>query len=394
MTGKTFALIVAAGRGSRAKRDDQAGPKQYVSLCGEAVLAHTIRRFLTCERVDQVLCVIHPDDAEDYSQAVNALAKADCQKLMPPIFGGETRQRSVYLGLEALVDCRPQNVLIHDGARPFASQALIDRVRQALEGQVGVVPSIPIADTVKRVRGDKVLETVDRAHLWGAQTPQGFHFDAIWSAHKAALTALDATFTDDASIAEWFNLDVGVIVGDQNNFKITMADDFDRGERFLSEGLTVRIGNGFDVHSFEEGTHITLCGVNLPFHKTLKGHSDADVALHAITDALYGALGAGDIGTHFPPSDPQWAGASSDIFLKHAVELVTKKGGRVSNVDVTLICEAPKIGPHVGVMKQAVADIMTLDIDQVSVKATTSEQLGFTGRGEGIAAMASACVML
>jgi len=252
MTGKTVALIVAAGRGSRAKRDDQTGPKQYVPLRGEAVLTHTLRRFLSCETIDKVLCAIHLDDVADYNLAIAGLDDEQAQKLMPAIFGGDNRQLSVYLGLEALSDDPPHNILIHDGARPFASLDLIDGVCLALEEQVGVVPSIPIADTVKRVRDHKVEETVDRADLWGAQTPQGFQFDAIWRAHKAALDMQDVSFTDDASIAEWFGLDVGVIMGELNNIKITMADDFDRGERFLSKGLTVRMGNGFDVHSFEE----------------------------------------------------------------------------------------------------------------------------------------------
>lgn len=388
---KNVALIVAAGRGTRASRYEDEAPKQYVHLQGKPVLHHVIQRFLETEQIDHVLTVIHADDEQAYEQATSNI---DSERLLAPVFGGATRQQSVYAGLAALESHQPQKVLIHDGARPFCSSDLISQVCNGLNQHTAILPALPVSDTLKRVEHNIVSQTLDRSNLWGAQTPQGFLFSDIWSAHKKAKESEKDDFTDDASIAEWFGLDVHVINAETDNFKITTKDDFEKGERLLNKGVNMRIGNGFDVHEFEPGDEIILCGISIPFDKKLKGHSDADVGLHAITDAIYGALGEGDIGQHFPPGDPQWKGAASDVFLKHAVELVTKRGGKVANIDLTLICEAPKIGPHSLAMRQFIANTMSLEIDQVSVKATTSEGLGFTGRREGIAALASALLLL
>ncbi len=237
------------------------------------------------------------------------------------------------------------------------------------------------------------MKTVDRSNLWRAQTPQCFKFETIYNAHKAATHAPEIEFTDDCSIAEWHSATIDILIGEERNIKITTSEDFKRGEHYLNDMMDVRVGHGFDVHAFEDGDEIILCGVSLPFDKKLKGHSDADVGLHALTDAIYGALGAGDIGTHFPPSDEQWRGASSDVFLKAACYLTEQKGARISNVDVTLICEEPKIGPHSHKMRESISKIIGLDVERVSVKATTTERLGFTGRGEGISALATATLI-
>lgn len=394
MKNESVALIVAAGRGTRASRYALDGPKQYVPLHRVAVITHGMRTFLRSPHIDKLQVVIHPEDIAAYEESLADLVGVHERKILPAVFGGETRQSSVLLGLEAIESLSPGSVLIHDAARPCLSSSLIEAICTELKRNKAVLPALPVGDTLKRVEANIVQTTVDRSGLWRAQTPQGFHYGDILKAHKAVQKRDDLTFTDDASIAEWFGLKVAVIMGHETNIKITTAEDFKRGELFLQQELDVRIGNGFDVHAFEEGQEITLCGVTFPFEKQLKGHSDADVGLHAITDAIYGALGEGDIGTHFPPSDPQWSGVASDVFLKHAVDRVAARGGRLSNVDVTLICEAPKIGPHSAAMRQSIADITGLRLDQISVKATTTERLGFTGRGEGISALASALVVL
>ena len=393
MAGEIAALIVAAGRGARARREDERAPKQYVPLLGLPVLAHSLRPFFASRAIDRLLVVIHEDDKAAYADVIEALGPVVDERLLPFVIGGASRQESVFAGLSALSAFSLDHVLIHDGARPLLDAALLDRVIAALDEHEAVLPCVPVADTLKRAEGRCVLETVDRAGLWRAQTPQGFRFAPIFEAHSAAARENKSDFTDDASLVEWRGPDVHVVDGSEDNIKITTAADFDRGARILEKTLNIRVGNGFDVHAFEPGDGVILCGVTVPFDQKLKGHSDADVGLHALTDALYGALGAGDIGQHFPPSDPQWKGVSSDVFLKHAAEMVTASGGRISNVDVTLICQAPKIGPYVGEMKEAIARIVGLDVGQVGVKATTTEHLGFTGRGEGIAAMASALVV-
>ena len=393
MAGEIAALIVAAGRGARARREDNSAPKQYVPLLGLPVLAHSLRPFFASKSIDRILVVIHEDDQAAYNEVVEALGTIVDERLLPFVIGGATRQESVFAGLSALNECQPDHVLIHDGARPLLDAALLDRVVDALDEHEAVLPCVAVADTLKRAEQKRVLETVDRAGLWRAQTPQGFRFSTIFAAHSVAAQENKTDFTDDASLVEWRGPDVHIVDGSEDNIKITTAADFDRGARILEKTLNIRVGNGFDVHAFEPGDGVILCGVTVPFDRKLKGHSDADVGLHALTDALYGALGVGDIGQHFPPTDPQWKGTASDVFLKHAADMVTSSGGRISNVDVTLICEAPKIGPHVQKMREAIAKIIGLEVGQVGVKATTTEGLGFTGRGEGIAAMASALIV-
>ena len=386
------ALIVAAGRGARA---GAGGPKQYRPLGEETVIAHTLRAFLAHPAVDAVRVVIHRDDHDLYRDAVAPIAGDP--KLLPPVEGGAERQDSVRLGLDSLVEATPKKVLIHDAARPFVDQAVIARVCDALDVHQGAIAALPVFDTIKKADGGDapcIDATVPRDRLWRAQTPQGFHFDKIVAAHAAAA---GGQFTDDAAVAEAAGLSVQLTQGSPDNMKITQADDFGMAEILLGRRTMTfefRSGQGFDVHQFEQGSKVTLCGVDISHDKKLKGHSDADVGMHALTDALLGAIGAGDIGDHFPPSDPQWKGAASDIFLRKAAELIADRHGAIANCDVTLICEEPRIGPHRDAMRAALAEILQIDIDRISVKATTTEKLGFTGRGEGIAAMASASVRL
>ena len=386
----TAALIVAAGRGTRA---GGSLPKQYADLGGTPVLARTVAAFAGHGGVDDVLVVIHPDDEDTCRRACATL------DILPPVAGGDTRQRSVLAGLEALGAARPDNVLIHDAARPFVDAGVIDRVIAALDDHTGAIPALPVSDTVKRADGRTIRETVDRSVLWTAQTPQGFHFDAILAAHLKAQADGRGDLTDDAAVAEWYGHDVTLVDGAPENRKLTTAEDIAEAQRRMLTDtaaglLDIRVGHGFDVHAFEPGDHVILCGVEIAHTAKLKGHSDADVGLHALTDAIFGALGEGDIGQHFPPSDPQWRGAASDIFLKAAGGRVAERGGAIAHVDVTLVCELPKIGPHAAAMREAISGILSLDIGRVSVKATTSERLGFTGRGEGIAAHATATVRL
>ena len=380
---KTIALIVAAGRGHRL---GGSLPKQYLPLAGQPVLRHTVKRFLAHPAVDAVRVVIHPDDRDLYNQAVGDLG------LGAPIAGGATRQDSVRLGLEALSKDAPDLVLIQDAARPFIAPATIDAVLAALECHAGAIPALPVADTLKRADGPRIAATVPRDGLYRAQTPQGFRLAHILAAHRALA---GQELTDDASLLEAAGQMVALVPGTEENFKITTAEDMMRAETLLGAGFETRSASGFDVHRFAEGgDHVMLCGVPVPHERGLEGHSDADVGLHALTDALLGCIAAGDIGQHFPPTDPQWKGASSDRFLAHAAGLVAAKGGRIVHVDVTLICERPKIGPHREAMTARIADILGLAADRVSVKATTTEQLGFTGRREGIAAQAMATVEL
>jgi 2-C-methyl-D-erythritol 4-phosphate cytidylyltransferase/2-C-methyl-D-erythritol 2,4-cyclodiphosphate synthase len=388
---RAAALIVAAGRGSRAMTDQ--GVKQYVRIGGESVIARALRPFLDHPGIDHVQVVIHADDAALYADAVHALPAG---KLRAPVTGGESRQASVRMGLEALSAAQPAHVLIHDAARPFVSRRDLDGVLAALGHAPGAIIAVPVVDTLKQAAGGDVIdETVSRAGVWRAQTPQGFRFDNILAAHQWAAESGRYDFTDDASIAEARGLDVRIVSGSEHNFKITTAEDFERAEREIGETMgETRFGTGFDVHAFGEGDSVTLCGVSIPFEKGLSGHSDADVAMHALTDAIYGAIAEGDIGAHFPPSNPQWKGAASHIFLGHARDRVAARGGAIVNVDVTILCEAPKIGLHRDQMRARLAEILGLEIGRVAVKATTTERLGFTGRGEGIAAMAAATVML
>ncbi|HEV7718963.1 MAG TPA: bifunctional 2-C-methyl-D-erythritol 4-phosphate cytidylyltransferase/2-C-methyl-D-erythritol 2,4-cyclodiphosphate synthase [Arsenicitalea sp.] len=385
------AIIVAAGRGERALKDGSTDPKQYRMLAGEAVLSRTVKAMLAVEAIDHVVPVIHADHAERYAKL-----GLGGDRLLAPVLGSTTRQKSVLEGLKALSKLRPDYVLIQDAARPFVDEALIQGVIAALASHEGALPAVPVTDTIKRSSdGRTVITTEDRHTLFAAQTPQGFRFAQIFSAHMRA-GMLPREFTDDAAIAEWAGLAVALTPGSTRNMKLTHPEDFARAERLIGEHLPMetRIGTGFDVHPFEAGDAVWLGGVNIPHGKKLKGHSDADVALHALADALYGAIGAGDIGTHFPPSDQQWKGAASSIFLKHAAGLVATAKGRIVNLDLTLVCEGPKISPHVPAMREAIAAACGISPSRVAVKATTSERLGFTGREEGIVAMASASVEL
>ena len=378
----TVALIVAAGRGHRA---GGGFPKQYRLLAGQSLLRRSCTAFMNHPRVDAVGAVIHPDDAEIYAESTVGL------ELLPPVHGGATRQDSCRNGLESLVGLAPERVLIHDAARPFVNEATIDRVLDALASAPAAIAAVPVTDTLKKAGNNaRVTGTVKREGLWRAQTPQGFRYAEILAAHRKLAAQ---SLTDDAAVAEAAGLAVVLAPGSEDNFKVTAEDDFARAERMLGAG-DIRVGSGFDVHRFDEGNAVMLCGIKINFDKSLAGHSDADVALHAITDALLGAIGEGDIGSHFPPGDAQWSGADSARFLRHAADLVGRRGGKIRHLDVTLICEAPKIGPHREAMRVRVAEIAGVGVERVSVKATTTEGLGFTGRGEGIAAQATATVKL
>lgn len=392
---ETAALIVAAGRGVRA---GTGAPKQYRRVGGEAVLTRTILALLAAPAVTRALVCIHPDDGALYEAA----APMD-DRLLPPVHGGASRALTVRAGLEALAagPCGPPDaVLIHDAARPFVSPRLIAEVIAALDADQGVhdgaMAALPAIDALWRADehfGElRCAAPLPRAGVWRAQTPQGFRFAAILAAHRANT---DESSADDAAIARAAGLSVALVPGGEDNFKITTPADFARAERLVGAEMSeTRVGQGYDVHAFAPGDHVTLCGVRLAHDAGLKGHSDADVAMHALTDALFGALAEGDIGRWFPPTDPEWKGAPSEIFLRKAMERLGARGGRLANADVTIICERPKIGSHAGEMRLSLARIMNVAPERLSVKATTSERLGFTGREEGIAAMATATVAL
>lgn len=390
------ALIVAAGRGFRANGGAPgATPKQYASIGGAPVLWYTIRAFAGHPLVGDVQVVIHPDDIEFYREAVPVGASS----LWPPVFGGPTRQVSVHAGLEALSALKPDGVLIHDGARPFVSAAVIENAITALLAGPAAIAAVPLADTLKEAGPDNnVVRTIDRRSLWRAQTPQAFRTDVILEAHRKAAAQDRDDFTDDAALAEWAGIPVTLVEGSTENVKLTTADEISAADRKLRSELVqpyeTRTASGFDVHRFTLGDHVWLCGVKIPHTHKLEGHSDADVALHALTDALLGTIGDGDIGQHFPPTDPQWRGAASSLFLEDARKRVAARQGRIINVDVTILAEAPRIGPHRTAMQAAIAQILRISTDRVGVKATTTEQLGFTGRREGIVALATATVAL
>ncbi|MBC2885110.1 bifunctional 2-C-methyl-D-erythritol 4-phosphate cytidylyltransferase/2-C-methyl-D-erythritol 2,4-cyclodiphosphate synthase [Ochrobactrum sp. CM-21-5] len=389
---KAAAVIVAAGRGERAGQSVE-GPKQYRLIGGQAVLARTLRAFIDCPLVDKIVVVIHPDDHALYERAIPEKSED-----VITVTGGPTRQESTRLGLLALRDFAPQHVMIHDGVRPFIGPSLLERIIDNLTPLKGVLPALAVSDTLKQSTADGMVKTtVPRTGLFAAQTPQAFPFAPILEAHEKAFSTNHTDFTDDAAIAEWHGIPVRIIEGSADNTKLTWAKDIEMADKRLRQEHSafpdVRTGNGYDVHSFEPGDYVTLCGVNIPHEAKLNGHSDADVALHALTDALLATRGAGDIGTHFPPSDPQWKGAASHIFVEYAAKVVREAGGRIANVDVTLICEAPKIGPHRAAMTQALCDMLGIAADRVSVKATTNEKLGFVGRREGIAAITTATVI-
>ena len=383
------ALIVAAGRGSRA--GGSAVPKQYRQVRGKPMLAHAVEAFIGHPQVQSVLVALNPDDRAFYDLATVPFG----QRLLPPVPGGADRQASVLAGLEALVAQAPEYILIHDAARPFVGADVISRVLAALTVHPGAIPGEPLTDTLKREgAGCTIAGTVEREGLWRAQTPQGFHFAAILDAHRRAANAGTRGLTDDAAVAEWAGLAVALVPGAAENRKLTTPEDFSSAEDSALAFPDIRVGSGFDVHRFTAGDHIMLCGVRVPHDRGVEAHSDGDVALHALTDALLGAIGAGDIGTHFPPSDPEWRGAASALFLAEAARLVRIRGGRIGNVDVTILCERPRIGPFREAMRERIGGMLGLAPDRVSVKATTTEGLGFAGRGEGLAASATATIML
>lgn len=373
------ALIVAAGRGQRFGGNL---PKQYAPLRGERLLRRTLRAFSSHPGISRIVVVIHPDDAATFAETAKGFTD------VVSVHGGATRQDSVRLGLEALAAAAPDFVLIHDGARPMVSASLIDSVLGALETAEGVLPVVPVIDTLKRVDGMRVGETVPRDNIVRAQTPQGFRFPGILAAHRQFA---GEALTDDAAVLERAGHPVVTVPGDETNIKVTTMDDLARLTAVLSE---TRVGQGFDVHRFGPGDSVMLCGVSVPHSHGLLGHSDADVALHAGTDAILGAIGDGDIGQHFPPSDEKWRGAPSDKFLRHAFDLMTARGGTLVHLDFTIICERPKVGPHRDAMRASVARILGIERDRISVKATTTEGLGFTGRQEGIAAQAVATIKI
>lgn len=386
-------IVVAAGRGERAGSHPD-GPKQYRRIAGRPVISHTLDAFVKWDPACRIVAVIHPDDRDLFDAALNHL-EAGRDRILA-VTGGHTRQQSVLAGLEALSSFAVDHVLIQDAVRPFVERALLDRIAATLaSGECAVLPAVAVADTLKRSdSAGHVLETVPRTGLFAAQTPQAFHFATIRDAHRRAAEDGRDDFTDDAAIAEWAGIPVRLVEGSAANVKLTLQKDLIMADERLSAPLPdVRTGNGYDVHQLEPGDGVTLCGVFIPHDQRLKGHSDADVALHALTDALLATCGAGDIGDHFPPSDPQWKGAASKIFIEHAAKIVRARGGTIMNADVSLIAEAPKIGPHRDEMRRRLSEFLGIALERCSVKATTNETIGFVGRREGIAAIATATVV-
>jgi 2-C-methyl-D-erythritol 4-phosphate cytidylyltransferase/2-C-methyl-D-erythritol 2,4-cyclodiphosphate synthase len=384
-------VVVAAGRGVRAGGQERKPlPKQYRAFSGEPVIRASLKTLARHPGIAMVQPVIHPDDLALFEAASAGL------DVRPPVFGGATRQASVRAGLEALSAQPPDFVLVHDAARPFASAALISRAIDAARQGAAAVPALPVADTVKTVDpSGAVTGTIARGELRLVQTPQAFHFAALLEIHRRAHAAGRDDFTDDAALVEWAGLKVTTFEGEAANVKLTTPEDFARVGADLSAALTdIRTGFGFDVHAFTAGDHVMLGGIRVAHSQGLSGHSDADVVLHALVDAILGALAEGDIGVHFPPSDPQWRGASSDRFLSFAAERVAARSGRIAHLDVNVVCEAPRIGPHRDAMRARIAEIAGISTERVAVKATTSEKLGFTGRAEGMAAFATATVRL
>ncbi|MEO7170056.1 MAG: bifunctional 2-C-methyl-D-erythritol 4-phosphate cytidylyltransferase/2-C-methyl-D-erythritol 2,4-cyclodiphosphate synthase [Sphingomonas sp.] len=376
--GGTVALIVAAGQGTRS---GGSTPKQFATLAGKPMIAHSYAALVAHPGISRVIVAIGPDQEEALAAALGDAAH---------VTGGATRRASVRAGLEALARGKPDRVLIHDAARPFLTGAVIDRLLAALDTHEGAVPALPVADTL--ARGAETLgEVVPRDGLYRVQTPQAFRFETILAAHRAWQGEEP---TDDAQMLRASGDRVALVEGDMMLEKITYPADFAAAEARHGAAMRVRSATGFDVHRLVEGEELWLGGVLIPHDKGLSGHSDADVALHAITDALLGTIAEGDIGTHFPPTDPQWRGADSAQFLEHAASLVAAQGGIIDFIDLTLICEAPKIGPHREAMRARIGALLRLKPNQVSVKATTTERLGFAGRGEGIAAQAIATIRI
>ena len=387
MAGKVAAVVVAGGRGLRAGGEL---PKQYRQICGEPVIRRALLAFARHPEISIVQPVIHPADKELYLAAIQDM------RLLPAVAGAELRQGSVRAGLEALEPHAPELVLVHDAARPFVSGALITRAIAAARASAAAVPVMGVTDTVKSVDASGMITgTVDRTALRMVQTPQAFVFSSLLDAHHRAQTAAREDFTDDAALAEWAGLKVSTFQGEAGNVKLTTDEDFTRMQAWELAALgDTSVGFGFDVHQFADGDHVMLGGVRISHDRGLAGHSDADVVLHAIVDAILGALAEGDIGVHFPPSDPQWRGASSDRFLSFAVERVRARGGRIAHLDITIVCEAPRIGPHRDAVRAHIAEIAGIPMKRIGVKATTSEKMGFTGRGEGMAAFATVTVRL
>ncbi len=373
-----IALIVAAGRGERA---GQNGPKQYAHLAGETVLARSIRAIAACKSVDAIQCVIHADDHDLYAAAIKSLSPAIKKKLRKPVNGGATRQQSVMAGLDALAEAPCETVLIHDAARPFVSKQLIERVIAAVPQTGAAIPVLPVSDTIKQLDDNGLItSTPDRATLRAAQTPQGFFFKLILGAHRAMV---DREMTDDASLVEALGGPIIPVEGERANIKLTTPEDFAMAELAMTETLTTM---GYDVHAFGDGDHVTLAGIKIPHARGILAHSDGDVILHAFCDAIFGALGEGDIGKHFPPSDPQWKDAPSSTFVAHAMKLLKEHGGTLVNCDVTLLAEEPRIGPHRDAMIDNLAKLTGLPKNRIGLKATTTEKLGAVGRGEGLVA--------
>ncbi|MDX1483114.1 MAG: bifunctional 2-C-methyl-D-erythritol 4-phosphate cytidylyltransferase/2-C-methyl-D-erythritol 2,4-cyclodiphosphate synthase [Alphaproteobacteria bacterium] len=382
------ALIVAAGRGARFGAGADGTAKQYRRLGGRPLLARAVQAFAEAEGIDAVRVVIHEDDRALYDDAVGHM------DLLAPVVGGATRQDSVRLGLESLADDGFQTVLIHDAVRPLVDAGVIARVLAALATHAGAVPALAAVDSLARAADGIVTDIVPRDALWRAQTPQGFAFAAILAAHRDAQDQGQGDFSDDAAVATWAGLEVAVVAGSEDNLKITTEDDLARAERLLAAAGGYRLGQGFDVHAFgpEGSGPLRLGGIDLPFDRGLGGHSDADAVLHAVTDAILGALAEGDIGSHFPPGDPAWKDADSARFLGFARDRLGARGGRVSHVDVTIICERPKIAPHRDDMRRRLAELLETETDRISIKATTTEGLGALGKGDGIAAQAAVTV--
>jgi 2-C-methyl-D-erythritol 4-phosphate cytidylyltransferase/2-C-methyl-D-erythritol 2,4-cyclodiphosphate synthase len=391
---KIVALITACGRGNRFNKGDGI-PKQYLPLAGIPLLRHSILAFLNHPKIDDVICVIHPQDQALYEEAVFGL------DLINPVFGGDTRQASIRMGLEALRDYNPSKILIHDGVRPFVSKQIISGILEKLETHPAVIPAVPVEDTLKKYSDGKIEWTLERENLWRAQTPQGFVYEDILNSHIAFK---DLHFTDDAALNEYAGIPVAIVPGSQNNFKITTEDDYERAKSMLGSlvknaELETRFGTGFDVHAFRlkkkgENNLIRLGGIDIEFDRKIEAHSDGDVVIHAIIDALLGAIGEGDIGEHFPPSDSKWENCDSREMLKIINDLLNKKGAKIINIDVTLICEKPKVSKYKKAMEEELAKALGINKSRVNLKATTTEKLGFLGRGEGIAAQASASVSM
>ena len=386
---KIAAIIVAAGSGSRAGGGQ---PKQYQEIGGEAILRRTLRIFANHPDITVVQTVIGANQLAAFKEAAQGL------KVATPVVGGNTRQESCRIGIEACEPSKPDIVLIHDAARPFVSNESISAIIAALQQADGAIPALPVADTIKQANDGIVEMTLDRSTLYNVQTPQGFHFHAIREAHAKAASLGRTDFTDDAAVAEAAGLKVKLVPGDPRNRKLTTTQDIAMADAELkaqpARAIDIRVGQGIDFHRFETGASLWLCGVEIPHSHKLAGHSDADVALHAVTDAILGAIGEGDIGTHFPPTDPQWKGARSSIFLAKARDLLEAMGGTIANVDITILAEAPRIAPHIATMKAELARQLGIVESRIAIKATTTEMMGAIGRREGMAAMATATIRL